>query len=135
MPYDSADRAGREAARFGVRRAAKALDEDEKGTSIIGTLSGDQENADRQRAHALVSARSPPVGSRKAHLDPVEPALRYGSPYGFPTLGLGANQAAFWRVRSALRTLPVRDHRETFNFAAVHPSCHYAFLLGWPISS
>ena len=42
----------------------------------------------------LGSARSPPVGSRKAHLDPVEPALRYGSPYGFPTLGLGADRAA-----------------------------------------
>ena len=35
---------------------------------------------------ALVSAISPLVGSRKAHLDPVEP----GPPvaYGFPTLGL-----------------------------------------------
>src|SRR5215813_9595760 len=83
----------------------------------------------------LVSARSPPVGSRKAHLDPIEPALRYGNAYGFPTLGFGVDRPAFWRVRSALRVLPVRNHRQTFNFAAVHPTCHYAFLLGWPIIS
>jgi hypothetical protein len=83
----------------------------------------------------LASAGLPPVGSRKAHLDPVEPALRYGNAYGFPTLGLGADRVTFWRVRSALRAFPVRNHRQTFNFAAVHPTCHYAFLLGWPISS
>lgn len=75
--------------------------------------------------------RSPPAGRRKADLDPVEPALRtYGDTYGFPTLGLGADQAAFGRVRSGLRALPVRNHRrQAFNFAAVHSSFHYASSL------
>jgi hypothetical protein len=56
---------------LGVRRAAKALDEDQKGTSITGTLSGDQENADRQRACAPLGeittswlAESPPGSCR-----------------------------------------------------------------------
>jgi hypothetical protein len=72
---------------IGVRPAAKALDEDEKGTaSTIGTLSRDQEMLIVSEP-VLVSARSPPVGSGKAHLDPVEPALRYGNACGFPILG------------------------------------------------
>jgi hypothetical protein len=67
---------GGKALGIGLGLAAKVLGEDEKGTSIIGTLSKDQEMLIVGEL-VLVSMRSPPVGPRKAHLDPVEPALRY----------------------------------------------------------